>query len=332
MGIGKASDFKVYNDEFFGGVSESLQQVTDVFNAAGRGAIQLIPAARRGDFAKESFYQALADGGISRRDTTSTETADDTELTQEELISVKLNRKIGPIANTLDSFRKIQQGATDQALSFLMGAQVGKGMMVDYLDAAATAFIASVGKETSNTADKTASPGSTLTTEYLFDGLAKMGDAQNRIVAWMMHSKAYSDLVKEQALTTKIEGIANFNIETGTPVTLNRPVIMTDCSALVDTNSPGEDNYYILGMTANAIVLEQSEDQSIESQIITGLENLIVRLQGEYAYNLTSKGFKFSTSHANPTLATLGTEARWTKVASSHKDIGGVVIKVGPSA
>ena len=331
MAIGKASDFKVYDDEFFGGVSESLQQVTDVFNASGNGAIRLVPVARRGDFVKESFYQALADGGISRRDTTSTSSADDTELKQEEQISVKLNRKIGPIANTLDSFRKIQQGANDQSLSFLMGAQVGKGMLVDYLDAAATAFVASVGKETSNTVDVTASPGTTMTTEYLIDALAKMGDASNRIVAWMMHSASYYKLVKEQALTTKIEGIANFNIQTGTPVTLNRPVLVSDTSALVDTNSPGDDNYYVLGLTANAIVLEQSEEQFIESQIVTGLENLVVRLQGEYAYNLTSKGFKFSTSHANPTLATIGTEARWTKVASSHKDLGGVVIKLGPS-
>src|SRR5262245_50036231 len=57
-----------------------------------------------------------------------------------------------------------------------------------------------------------------------------------------MHSKPYYDLVQSQ-INANITGISNFAIAQATPVTLNRPVIITDSSSLVAAvNSPAAKN------------------------------------------------------------------------------------------
>ena len=62
---------------------------------------------------------------------------------------------------------------------------------------------------------------------------------------------------------------------------------------------------------------------------VTGLENLVVRLQGEFAYNLGVKGFKWDTANggANPSDAAVGTGTNWDAAVSSYKDYAGIVIQ-----
>ena len=98
MTIGKASNFKVYQDEMRGGIVETLTQASSYFNGAGN-AIILSTVSRRGDFAKESFFKNIANI-VSRRDTTSVSAATDLLLSMDETISVKLNRKIGTVNQT----------------------------------------------------------------------------------------------------------------------------------------------------------------------------------------------------------------------------------------
>lgn len=63
----------------------------------------------------------MLSGLVSRRDTTSTGAATDQTMTQDEWVSVKLNRKIGPVLQSRDSFRKIMAGKTEQEMSFILG-------------------------------------------------------------------------------------------------------------------------------------------------------------------------------------------------------------------
>lgn len=106
MAIGKASDFKIYNDEVRGGVVETLTQATQALSAGSAGSIVLTTVSKRGDYAKESFFKNIA-SLVTRRDTTAVTTATDLALTMDEIISVKLNRKIGPVGQTRDAFRKV---------------------------------------------------------------------------------------------------------------------------------------------------------------------------------------------------------------------------------
>lgn len=324
MAIGTVSNFQIYQDQVHGGIVETLARNTDAFNAASRNAIRLISNRLRGNFAQESFVQNIS-GIVSRRDNTVVTSATDLAVTQDEFTSVKVNRKFGPIANTLDSWRKIQAGEDSKNLSFLIGTQIAKGMQADQLN---TGLAALTGALTNVGATVTVTSGANLTTQNLVSSLALFGDRADRIGIWVMHSKPFYDLVSGQ-ITANIDGVSNFNVATGTPITLNRPVLVVDDPALVVTGSPtGDDDYYTLGLQPNALVVEDSEEEEVFTDVVTGLENIVVRLQGEFAYNVGLKGFKYSTgAGANPNAATISTGSNWTNVMNDIKDLGGVVIQ-----
>lgn len=325
MAIGKASDFKL-NDEYLQlRMTELLTQNGDAFNAASNGAIVMTSESKVGHYAHEAFFKSIS-GLNSRRDTTSTSDADDLALTQDEFIRVKLNRKIGPVANTRDSFRKIYGSYTQTEFTDMIAEQASKAQQLDMLNSVLRAGRAALVNQSSVL--HTVSSSGTMTTSDLVDGLAKRGDAADGIVAWVMHSKVYYDLVKEQ-ISAKIDGIANFNVQTATPVTLNRPVIVTDSDALINyTGSPATvGGYYTLGLSTAALLAESTEQEDVVIDDVTGKENLIVRIQGEYAFNAGVRGFKWNTaSGANPTDDTLATGSNWTPAVTSFKDFGGVVI------
>lgn len=322
MAIGKASDFVIYQEQFFGGMTEVLMQQSQLFNNASRGAIQLVPQRLIGDYEKESFFKSLGSGLVSRRDTTSVASATDTALTMGENVAVKLNRKIGPVAQTLDALRKI--GKDNGEISLVLGQQLGQAVALDYLNTALLAACPAFAQTYAYDASAEATP--TMTHTILVNGLSKYGDAANNVVCWVMHSKVWFDLMK-QAISDKIVEVAGSVIYNGTVATLNRPVLVTDSAALIST-APAPDEYLTLGLTPNSIVIKESEQQEVVSQIITGLENLVYRIQGEYAYNLELKGYTWDVAHggANPLDAAVATASNWDKTASDDRSTGGVVI------
>lgn len=321
MAIGKASDFVIYHEEFFTGVSEVIEQNANAFNAASAGSIIITPERLIGDYDKESFVKLIG-GLISRRDTTSVAAATDKAMTQGENVLVKINRKIGPVANTLDSFRKIGKDA--QEMSFVLGQQTGQAMAQNYLDTVTNALVAAM---TANTAIVHDGSAGTLTHTKLVEGMAKFGDASSRIRAFVMHSKPYFDLVK-QALSDKIFEVAGVTIYSGTVATFNRPVIVTDSAPLLTAGTP--DEYSILGLVEGAAVIKESEERYITSDEVTGLENLVLRIQGEYAFNLGLKGYTWDVTNggANPSDAAIGTGTNWDKTATDNKSTAGILIQV----
>nr|WP_024308505.1 major capsid protein [Pseudomonas sp. P818] len=328
MAAGKASDFKVYQDQFQAGIVETLTQNSNAFNAASAGVISLSTISRRGDYSQQAFFKNVANL-ITRRDTTSTSDATILGMTQDEWISVKLNRKIGPVDQTMDSFRKIMAGLAEDEMSFLLGEMAAKAMQVEMLNSALRAGRAALNAQAA--VKHTIASSGTMSTAGLVSGLSKFGDAASQIVCWVMHSKAYFDLVQAQ-ITANIDGVSNFNVATGTPVTLNRPVLVTDSDALLIASGSGSaatTDYFTLGLTADALIVENTEEEELVIEKVTGKENLITRMQGEFAYNLGVKGFKWDIANgaANPNDATLGTGSNWDAVRGSFKDFAGVVIQ-----
>lgn len=266
---------------------------------------------------------------MSRRDNTSTAAATDLTLSQDEWVSVKLNRKIGPVNQTRDAFRKIQAGKTDQELSFIIGQMVAKGMQLDMLNAALTGAAAAVANQPSNLF--TVASSGTMDTASLVSGLAKFGDAAGRIVCWVMHSKPYFDLVKDQ-ISEKITEVSGAVVRAGSPITFGRPVVVTDSAGLVSTSGSGSaavSTYKTVGLVAGGVVVENTEEEELIVQDVTGNENLSVRLQGEFAYNLGLLGFKWDMANGgkNPTDSSLGTGSNWDAARSSWKDFAGVVVE-----
>lgn len=310
-------------------MSETLVQVSDAFNAQSGNTIRLVTNRQKGDFAQESFFKNVSNI-IQRREvdvSPANPAVTSTGVPMDEHISVKLNRRIGPIDQTLDSFRKLGASANLEVLSFLLGEQIAKAMQIEMLDSAIRSLVAGIGAEAGLVFDGDASPPTGLDTIDLVNGLALFGDSSSRISMWVMHSKPYYDLVKDQ-INANIDGLSNFNVATATPVTLNRPVLITDSAALIDT-SVSPNQYVTLGLGENGCVVEDSEEDMLHTEVITGKENLVTRLQGEYAYNVGMKGLKWDVTNGgvNPNDAALGTGTNWDSVMDSIKDLPGVMIR-----
>lgn len=323
MAIGKETDFKIYPEQFFGGMTEAVAQNLQGFNDSGAGTMVLTSQNVKGDYEKES-YMSLLSGAVSRRDPTSTTTVSDIALTQGEFVRIKLNRRLGPIAQTLDSWKKIALDPME--MSFRVGAQFAQLKLQEMLNTAIlctdTALAAVAGL---NYTTGTLTPTDLLSYTGLVKGMAKRGDQAGDIAAWVMHSKPFYDLVG-QAITDKIFGVANIAIYQGTIATLGKPCIVTDSPSLFNVTGSGSTVYHTLGLVRGASLVEESEEQDIMSQMITGAENLAMRVQGEYAYNVGVRGSTYNLAGGgnNPTSTTLGTTSNWVQQLTSIKQLAGV--------
>jgi hypothetical protein len=145
-----------------------------------------------------------------------------------------------------------------------------------------------------------------------------------------MHSSPYYSLVK-QALTDDVFGIGSLVVSAGRTETLGRPTLISDSTALKTTGGSPDPFYSVLGLAPDAIVITISEEQEIVTQDVTGLDNLVIRVQGEYSYNLGLKGYKWDITNgaANPNSTAVATGSNWDKSASDDKDTAGVCVKVG---
>ncbi len=332
MATGKHSDFVLYDEQYYGGMFEAVAQFVQAFNGASNGALTLQQKQLTGNYAKESFIKAIS-GMVSRRDLTSVSTASDLAVTLGEMISVKVNRKIGPIGQTLGAWRAIGKDSAEMSLK--IGQMVGKEKMADYLNTAIACARAALANTADLLYDATGTANATLTHNRMISGMAKFGDRANSIVAWVMHSHAYFSLMGN-AVTDKITNVADVAIYGGSPGTFGKPVIVTDAAGLttaaVDLSGTSNDvaaKYDTLGLVGNAAGVVESEEEQIVFDTITGLEQLIGRIQGEYAFNIGVKGFKWDTGNggANPTDAALATGSNWDQVATSIKDCAGVCIR-----
>src|SRR3546814_1338559 len=106
---------------------------------------------------------------------------------------------------------------------------VGKSMQVEMLNSGLRAARAALANQSAVT--YTVPTSGTMNTAGLVSGLSKFGDAANQVGAWVMHSKVFFDLMQFQIGTSAngdiVSGVA---LQGANPLTLNRPVIVTDSS------------------------------------------------------------------------------------------------------
>lgn len=323
MAIGTKADFVIYPDEFFGGMQERLDRNTAVFNGASNGALALVTESLKGDYAARAFFKRVS-GLIAHRDPTSTASVADKKLEQGENVSPKVNRRIGPVADTIDAFRKINEDP--QLFSFLLGQQIAEDVQADYVDSIITSIVAALsGEAATNVHDAT---DGVLEHADLSAGLFKFGDRMGDVAAWVTHSGSLKGLV-DSALAVQLDSVAGAVIYGGSPGTFGKPVVVVDSPALAyDTvgDGSGDARYRTLALVEGAGVVTQSDQRTIISDNVTGLANLVMRIQGEHAFNLSVKGFAFDRATINPDSTAYGASANWTKVAASHKDTAGILI------
>lgn len=315
--------FIIYEDELYSGMYEVEAQNTELFNAASSNTMNIIPREHIGDFSKEAFFTNTADA-VTRRDITSGSAGSATDLSSDELIGVKLYRRY-QFDKKLTDIKRI--GYTEQEYSFIVGQQIAKAKMQDMLNSGLLSLSTSLGKQAANYVDITSDSPNTLNYDSIPALLAKFGDRSPALRHVVGHSKPIHDLLGD-ALTVTVENVAGTSINQGSIPSMGKGLSMTDSSDLIveDGVSSGVDAYKTMFLQQDALRIEQSESETVFGGQVDGLENLLVRVQGEYAITVKVKGFEYSDSGANPADAALGTAGNWAKVATDTKDTAGVYI------
>jgi hypothetical protein len=330
MAITTATGMIVYNDQVRSAYAEKVAQAINGFFANTQGAVIVEDATVPGDYIKRSFWK-MPSGLVSRRITTTTgydSTVTPISIAQGEDVKVRLSRKIGPATITYDALRKIVSNPA--AVSQVIGGMAAESVMQKMVNDSIMAAVGALNRSPYVKDISALTSGYTLNRSALAQALALMGDASNDVVCWVMHSKAYFDLVSQDitVATTTDSLMANVALYGATPASLGKPVIVTDDPSLLLDETV--DKYYTLGLTAGAIQLTADTQLSdISVQEVSGLENLMVRIQGERDWFLGLKGFAWDTANGgiNPDDTALATATNWDAVATSAKHRAGVIIK-----
>lgn len=302
---------------------EVEMQNTDVWNQSSRNTMNIIPRSHIGDFSKEAFFTEEANV-ITRRDITSSSAGAATELDSDELIGVKLYRRY-QWDKKLTDIKRI--GYSEREYSFIVGEQTAKAKMTDMVNTALLALSTALGTEAGNLLDITGDSPNTLNYDSIPALLAKFGDRSPSLRHIVGHSKPIHDLLGD-ALSITVENVAGTSINNGSIPSLGKGLSMTDSSDIIvsDGVSTGVDAYKSFFLAENALRMEQSEDETVWGGQVDGLENLVVRVQGEYAITVKVKGFEYTDTTANPADGALGTAGNWSKVATDTKSTAGVYI------
>ena len=316
MAVTLTSDFKIYDEEFQAGIYEALAENTQIFNEASRGAIVMASEEHPGQYKKEAMFKRIANL-ITRQDLTSTSAVTAKKLEQIEEVSVKLHRKIGPVDMTLNAFKEAGLETPDS--SYRLGRLIADAAAKNMADIAIIAANAAVSGVTALINDVTGSSGKATITN-LMDTAQKWGDQQTKLSTWLLHSTPFNDLRKDGLSNYNLESVAGVIIASGqiAPV-VGGSIIISDNGNLVNSGSP--NTYNVLGLAAAAIMVQLSQLEQVVVQLVTGLEQLVVRIQGEYAVTVGVDGFAWDTANggSNPDDTALGTSTNWDKILTDDK-------------
>lgn len=305
------SDMKIYEPEFNAGAYEALYQNSNIFNEALGNGILLVTDVHPGNYLKNAYFSQIS-SLVTRQDITSSAAVDSKKLSQVEEVSVKLHRKIGPVQTTLKAFN--MAGLQTPEGSMALGRLVGDAVLQRMASSAIIALNAAVGGQAALIKDVTGETTKTITYGYLNAARGKWGDQMAKLRGWLMHSKPYIDLV-DNGLTVTLESVAGMMVANGQiPGALGGRIAVSDNSNLLNVATP--NTYNVLGLAEMACVVRQSELQNVVIKMLTGQEQLIIEIQGEYAETVGIPGFTWDVTNggANPDDTALGTTTNWDKV------------------
>lgn len=319
------SDLAVYSEYAYSAMTEVLRQQVDLFNGATEGAITLQSAAHQGDFSDVAFFKNIS-GLVRRRNAYGAGTVAEKAMAQLVDTMVKVAAGTPPIRLDPSQFLWIQMNP--EVAGAALGQQLAVQTMADMLDISLGAFYAAHAGIASNVLNITAAtpPDDTMSFSAQNSAVAKLGDGSGgRVVAWVMNSKPMFDLYGKNL--TNAERLFTFGTVNVTRDPFGRLMVMTDSPSLVTAGSPNV--YHTFGLVPGAIRVDQNNDFLANEETKNGDENIIRTYQAEWSYELGIKGFSWDKAAGgkSPTTAALLTGTNWDRYATSHKDLGGVVIE-----
>lgn len=313
MAITITSDLKIYEPEFNAGFNEAIFLNSNIFNQSSNGAISLVTQVHPGNYIKDAYFQQISNL-TQRQDITSTAAATAAKMTEVEEVGVKLHRRIGPVDMTLKAFN--MAGLQTPKGSMVLGRQIGDSVLKRMASDALIAAKAAVLGQTALINDITAAATKTGNFSALNATRAKWGDQMNKLAAWIMNSKVFTDTVGDGMSNYGFDSVAGVLVANGQMgAFLGAGVVVTDNANLINA-TPNPDQYYSLGLSKGAVTVRQSELQNIVVELHSGSEQLYLTVQGEYANTVSVDGFAWDITNggANPSDSALATTTNWDKV------------------
>jgi hypothetical protein len=293
-----SSNFVIYQNEYFQGYTEILEQAAIEFEAT-RGAINFSVRTLKGLLESASFFQSMGDGIVMDRDPDDVTAANWNSLSMSETKSVRVFKTLKQ-RKTLSAFRLL--GEDPAIASFVIGQQDAKAVALSYLNSSLASLVGGIGSVGAPLVyDATALTTKTLTPEQLVRMLEKMGDASGRIVCLVMHSKTAFDLLAD-AVTSQVSTVAGPAIFSATFGSLGLPVLVTDSPALAlvdpDPVDPDPTIYRVLALTEGAINVTEDSARDVLYRLDDSAKNLIMQMTTEFSYDVAVKGMEYTGASA----------------------------------
>lgn len=324
------SDLTVYSEYVYTAMTEVLRQKIDLFNSASGGAIMLGQAPVQGDFS-DSVFWARVSGLVRRRNAYGTGTVSEKVMTDLVDTMVKIAAGTPPVRLDPGQFKWIQKNPEEAGAA--MGQQIAVETLADLLNTSLGACYAALGQVSAvvKSIMTATPPADLLTFGVLNQGQALFGDASSQIVAWVMHSKPLFDLYGNAlANAERLFNYGNVNVSRDP---FGKLLIATDAPGLTFTDTvptPDVAGYAVLGLVPGAIRAMQGNDFTANELALNGGENITRTYQAEWSWTLGIKGFAWDKVNGgkSPADAAVFTATNWDRIATSDKDLAGVVIQV----
>lgn len=318
MGTPTAIQLQIFNEQVRDTSTELIAEQIDLFNAATRGALVLSSGANKGDY-YETAKNAIITDLVQDRDAFSTGAVSAKDPSQILEVAVKLALRAGPVNIPPGLWDWI--GQDPDAAAADVAKQVAQGKIQKYLSKAIKALVAATSVQTALTHDAT---DGTMAFSDIISGASKFGDLSERLVCWVMHSKVAYDLYQASlASTTLLFTYGTVNVKQDP---FGRVFVITDNSALQYTSSGTK--YHTLGLVPGAATVQENDDWNLNISVTNGDENIKRTYQAEWTATLGLKGYAWDKTNGghSPTDAAIATGSNWDQVATSDKDLAGVMV------
>ena len=335
-------DLKLFLRSFHTAMIEQLWYNINLFNGAVNGAI-VLNTQRKSKMA----------GGVEQWSFFRRPTGLVTQATPTGMRPLDLKKIINGMANAirikwtteaLDLSKYVWNwiGRDPNMAGVIFGRALADETLAAYILRAFTIIKATVGHNLSTCLDVT---GETDPNAYqvnltnMLYASDMLGDAAGQLRAWIMPSAAKTEMVVDNIKNaTALFNIGTVNISRDVE---GRTFITSDDPSLrdyVDVGGTQRLSWWVFGLVAEAIVIEDIDDYDYVYDEKGGYENILRTYNANWSSKIAVKGYKFDETQlqdsddgngkfASASLAALNAPENWAMYVDSHKFAAGVAIR-----
>lgn len=312
------SNIKVYDEEIAGNTIELLGQQIEKFNQASGNAIILSSNAWAGDYSKESFYNQIASARrrVNRYGANGDVTA--TNLTQGEMVAVKIAGGFGPILFEPAQLDWMQRNPGEATMVIAEG--FANALLADQLNTAIMAAVAAVQNQSALVNDVSGSGA--ITYNAINASHAKFGDRSGAIVTDVMASSVYHKLIDQNVTNSSRLFTAG---DVRVVDIFGKIVVVSDIPALYEAGTPNKDK--VLSVVNQGIIVDDASKILTNLETTNGKDRIETTWQADYSFGLRLKGYSWDTANGgkSPSDAEIATGANWDKAMAENKNTLGTL-------